>query len=252
MHVSGRFKVFRVQGLEASRLYGTLGGLPTTPPLGLPMMESKCLGVCKRDPSAWNLPGRNDCCSFAVAPHVFFVVPVSLFFLTFLWVSSCLMCCRPPCLRALPSRKHLGRALVRLKSALSLGASSKKHRCIAMFDQQIGYFAFKAVLLEGSVPELVAPRLNKSALPFKTSLKFQILLTQKLRSRSRQFDVDRVLIIFIYWQKSRSRAEHPRNFVDLSASNSMKMTLRPATSFGVLRLRLFSEQYGAEVGIALL
>ena len=30
-----------------------------------------------------------------------------------LWGSNCLMCCRPPSLHALPSRRHFGRALNR-------------------------------------------------------------------------------------------------------------------------------------------
>ena len=42
------------------------------------MIRGKCLGV--QDPSAWNLPGRNEFCSFTVVPCVFFVVPVVLCF----------------------------------------------------------------------------------------------------------------------------------------------------------------------------
>ena len=66
------------------------------------------------------------------------------------------MRCRPQCLGTLGSRKHLGRALVRFKIALSLGASSKNLRSMLIFDQKIGDFAFKVILLERFVPEKVS------------------------------------------------------------------------------------------------
>ena len=50
----------------------------------------------------------------------------------------------------LPSRKHLGRALVRFRITRSLETSSKNRRSMLIFDQTIGDFAFKVVLLEGS------------------------------------------------------------------------------------------------------
>ena len=44
--------------------------------------------------------------------------------------------CRPLCMGTLPSRKHLGRTLVRFEIALLLRTSSKKTFCI--FDQKNG------------------------------------------------------------------------------------------------------------------
>ena len=75
--------------------------------------------------------------------------------------SSCLMHCRPPCLRALPSRKHFGRALVRFKIALSLRASSKNRRFMLIFGQK-NDFAFKIVVVEGSVTERFAPLIEQN------------------------------------------------------------------------------------------
>ena len=124
------------------------------------------------------------------------------------------------------------------------------------------------LLVEASGREPVAPRFSKIALPGGTSSKFQILRFQKLRSRTRQFvliisvsskialpletslnfrqsmfiRVDQNCtpvrtirtILIIHLQKSRSRSRHPRNFVDLSSSKSIKMTL-PCGAFGKFR-----------------
>ena len=84
--------------------------------------------------------------------------------------SSCLMHCRPPCLRALPSRKHFGRALVRFKIALSLRASSKSWRFMLIFGQE-NDSAFKIVVVEGSVTERFAPLIEQNCVSVRDILK---------------------------------------------------------------------------------
>ena len=64
-----------------------------------------------------------------------------------------------------------GRALVRFRIALSLETSSKNRHFMLIFDQKIEDFAFKLVLLERVVSELVAPLFEKNRAPVRDILK---------------------------------------------------------------------------------
>ena len=101
----------------------------------------------------------------------------------------------------LPSRKHLGCVLVCFKIALSLETSSKNRRSMLILIQKNGDFAFKVVLLEGVVTELVAPLLKAKFAPVRDILKilgFACSMNhQKLCFRARQFDVFAFVIIFV-------------------------------------------------------
>ena len=97
------------------------------------------------------------------------------------------------------------------------------------FCSKKGDFAFKVVLLEGVVTELVAPLIFENCAPVRDILKNSSFacstIIQKLRSRARI----RCFLRFessSHLRKSRSRAEHPRNFVGLSSSKSTKITLQ--------------------------
>ena len=180
------------------------------------------------------------------------------FFPNSLWGSTCLDAQSPAVIRVLPSRKHLGRALVRLKIALSLKTSSKNRQFLSIFEQKIRSLAFKVLLVEGSVTEPVAPRFfescapvrdilkipdfafskkttcffdvlmmlvsSKIALPLETSSKFRRFIFIKMDQNSAPVQGIRKIFI-IYFQKTRSPSRHPRNFIDLSSSKSIKMTL---------------------------
>ena len=69
------------------------------------------------------------------------------------------------------------------------------------FDQEIGDFAFKVVLLEGVVSELVAPLIFEDRAPVRDILKILSfscsMIHQKLRSRARQFNSFACVIIFL-------------------------------------------------------
>ena len=104
----------------------------------------------------------------------------------------------------LPSRKHLGRALLRFKIALSLesrGILKKSAFYVDFRSKNRRDFAFKVVLLEGVVSERVAPLIFENRAPVRDILKLLRLscsmVHQKLRSRARQFDFLAFVIIFL-------------------------------------------------------
>ena len=98
----------------------------------------------------------------------------------------------------LPSRKHLGSALVRFKIALSLETSSKTQHSMLTFDQKVGDLAFK---IEGVVPNWPRPCLRQNCTPVRDILKIlgfaYSMIHQKLRSRARRFDLFAFVIIFL-------------------------------------------------------
>ena len=115
-----------------------------------------------------------------------------------------------------------GRGAWVLREDVLHSARAPSGRGRRIFDQKIGDFAFKVVLLEGVVSKLVAPLFEQNCAPVQDILKFlgsaHFLKIQKLRARGRQFDLFDVLIVFIISSKIGSRAEHPRNFIGLSSS----------------------------------
>ena len=139
------------------------------------------------------------------------------------------MCCRPPCLRAYPSRKHFGRALCRSKIALSLGASSKSRRPMLVFDEKKGDLGFTVKYARGvrNRTGRADSRKSHSRAGHPQNSRFCSLENCAPAQDIRVFCFS---IVFISSKVALPRGASLK-FVDLCSSNSKKMTL-PCGAFG--------------------
>ena len=150
--------------------------------------------------------------SFTIIPHIHGRVLIFL-------------CCRPPCLRALPSRKHLGRDYLRLKITLSLEKSSKNRRFMLTSDLKNGSLRLQSSFARAVCLQTGHAWIDESCAPTRDILKIPFLANSKFA-----FPYGTIRSS-LYLKKSRSRPEHPRNFVHLFSSKSIKIAF-PCGAFG--------------------